>query len=90
MEKKYAFGVPGLHYIWNGTNADPLVIYKGLIFNYWDVADGIDNMIHEYLDIDWSEDISDDNWCAWTKDNRIAIWSMLDDWIDSSVEAVTN
>lgn len=67
-----------------------MVIYKGLIFNYWDVADGIDNMVREYLDVDWQSDITDDDWCAWVKENRIAIWSMLDDWIDSSVEAVLN
>lgn len=87
MENKYAFGVPGLHYVWNGTNADPMVIYKGLIFNYWDVEDGIANMMSEDLG---SSDISDDDWCAWVKSNRIAIWSMLDDWIFASVEAVLN
>ena len=90
MENKYAFGVPGLGYIWNGTNADPLVIYKGVIFNYWDVEDGIATRVNEYLGVDCQSDITDADFGAWVNANHKTIRAMLDDWIAASVEAVTN
>lgn len=41
MGKKWFYGVEGIEFIWRGSQSDPLVKYKGHVFNYWDVEDGL-------------------------------------------------
>lgn len=83
MDKKnnWAWGVPGITFIWHGEWADPEIAYKDHLFNFRDVEDAIADMLSEDYDLDWSDDISDADWDAWVKDNHETIRGLLDEWI---------
>lgn len=85
MDKKnnYAWGVPGITFIWHGQWADPEVEYKDYIFNYWDIEDAIADTAKEELGIPDNKDISDDQFDTWVNHNHDWIYGYMDDlvWI---------
>jgi len=44
------YGIPGIGFEWRGSQSDPLLHYKGRIFNGNDVQDGLWESYRETLD----------------------------------------
>ena len=65
--------IPGVEFIWNGSQSDPEIKYNGHIFNYWDIEDAL---YDHYKDNEPNP--TDDGFNAYVKEE---IKPLLDDYI---------
>lgn len=79
MKMEYFLGIRGIQFIWNGTNSDPEIGYKGYIFNAWDVQEGVEEMYESEVECGMRR--MRGGWQEWGARNPKAVKALLDDYI---------
>ena len=73
-------GIKGIEHIWNGAWSDPEIMYKGYIFNEWDVQEDLGEMYDEYVKSGYIKPYKD-GWKEWASKNPKTVKAELDDLI---------
>lgn len=84
--------VSGVKFKFNGSISDPVLIYNGREFNYWDIEDAIYDLYRDHLreefpddeylvkiDFDPLPDQGDDHFTGWLSGNVGLIHNYFDD-----------
>lgn len=67
MNQKYKY-FPRATFIWNGTQADPQLKYKGKLYNYYVIEDSMYDSFKEYIEDNNLKD-NDKNFEKYCKEN---------------------
>ena len=58
------YGIPGISFEWGGSQSDPMLHYKGHVFNANDMQDGLWENYQE-------DGGNHDEWASYVKDNAV-------------------
>ena len=58
------YGIPGISFEWRGSQSDPMLHYKGHVFNANDMQDGLWENYRE-------DGGNHDEWASYVKDNAV-------------------
>lgn len=76
----YFLGIKGIQFIWNGAWSDPQIVYKGYIFNAWDIQEGVEGMYDDYVKDGYIKPVKG-GWQEWGSKNPKTVKALLDDYI---------
>ena len=76
----YFLGIRGIQFIWNGAWSDPQIVYKGYIFNAWDIQEGVEDMYDDYVKDGYIKPVKG-GWQEWGSKNPKSVKALLDDYI---------
>lgn len=75
--KSYLWGIRGVYFIWHGTNADPEVMYKGKVANYYDIEESMWAWYKDSCEILGKEPDSDEGFEDFCKVNMDSVKSNI-------------
>ena len=68
------YGIEGIHLIWHGEWSDPELLYKGKLFNYWDIDEGMYSIFQEETGLNDTDEYNE-----WMTNNKETVINYLDD-----------
>lgn len=74
------YGVPGIEFVWHGSQSDPEVEYKGVRINYYDLEDGLWDLYTEEMR-EAGKKATDDGFEAWIAKNHDQVYNDAEDLI---------